>query len=388
MKGLRARIDYVLKHNMTIQKVYKVVMSAVFKTIGVFFPINEKMILFNAHGRKFNDSPKAIYQKMLEDKRFKGYKFVWALDDPENYDIPGCQKIRMDTFKYFITALKSKYWISCVNIERGLSFKKKNTVYLNTWHGTPLKYIGNAVNGRSDFDFSNIDLFCTAGQYEKNLYIRDFNVSEKAIIDSGLPRNDFLYNYNSGQVDEIKRKLKLPLNKKIILYAPTWRDSSDNGISYSIKPPINFIYWQEKLSDDYIVLLRTHAYTNKILGVNFNEFIRDFSSYPEINDLMIISDLLISDYSATIFDYSILEKPILCFGYDYDQYKKERGLYIDLENELPSGVIKTENELVNKVLNMNYLNECNKAKAFKEKYLEFGGEATKLCIDALLKRKE
>lgn len=388
MKGLRARIDYVLKHNMTIQKVYKVVMSAVFKTIGVFFPINEKMILFNAHGRKFNDSPKAIYQKMLEDKRFKGYKFVWALDDPENYDIPGCQKIRMDTFKYFITALKSKYWISCVNIERGLSFKKKNTVYLNTWHGTPLKYIGNAVNGRSDFDFSNIDLFCTAGQYEKNLYIRDFNVSEKAIIDSGLPRNDFLYNYNSGQVDEIKRKLKLPLNKKIILYAPTWRDSSDNGISYSIKPPINFIYWQEKLSDDYIVLLRTHAYTNKILGVNFNEFIIDFSSYPEINDLMIISDLLISDYSATIFDYSILEKPILCFGYDYDQYKKERGLYIDLENELPSGVIKTENELVNKVLNMNYLNECNKAKAFKEKYLEFGGEATKLCIDALLKRKE
>ncbi|QSX09279.1 CDP-glycerol glycerophosphotransferase family protein [Alkalibacter rhizosphaerae] len=386
MKGLRARIDYLLKHYLIIQNVYKITMSTVFRIIGFILPINNKMILFNAHGRKYNDSPKAIYLKMIEDKRFEGYEFVWALDGPENYDIPGCKKVQMDTFAYFITALKSKYWISCVNIERGLSFKKKNTIYLNTWHGTPLKYVGNAVKGRNDFDFSNIDLFCSAGQFEKDIYIKDFKVSEKAIINTGLPRNDYLYNYNLKQVNVIKNKLGLPLDKKIILYAPTWRDSTDVGRSYSIKPPIDFKCWKEKLGDEWIVLIRVHAYTNKILGLKFNDFIRDFSSYPEINELMIVSDLLISDYSAIIFDYSILEKPIFCFGYDYEQYKKERGLYIELEKELPNGVTKTETELIDKILRMNYSRESLNTKKFKEKYLNYGGNATNLCIENIINK--
>ncbi len=368
-----------------VQKIYKYVMSMVFKFISLFIKTDEKLILFNSLGRKFNDSPRAIFNYMVNDKRYQDYKFVWALDEPEKYSIPNSNVVRMDTMKYFITALKAKYWVSCVNIERGLNFKNKKTIYLNTWHGTPLKLIGNAAKGRKDFDFSSIDIFCYAGKYEREIYKRDFNVLPNNLLYSGLPRNDELYEVSNQQIIECKRKLNIPQDKKIILYAPTWRDSTDNGKSYSIKPPMDIVYWQKELEDDYILLLRTHAYTNKVMGIEFNEFIRDFSEYPEINDLLIVADILISDYSATIFDYSILERPIICFGYDHDQYFTERGFYIDLEKELPSGVIETQQEVIRKIKTMDYQKECEKVAQFKNKYLEVGGSATEKCVHILMK---
>lgn len=388
MKELKSRIEYILKHNLIVQKSYKSIMSLIFRFIGILIPLNDKMILFNAHGRRYNDSPKAIYLKMINDSRYKEYEFVWALDEPDKYDIPGCSKVKMDTIKYFITALKAKYWITCVNIERGLHFKKKQTIYLNTWHGTPLKLIGNAVSGRKDFDFSSVDIFCTAGKYEDEIYKRDFNVLEDNLLLSGLPRNDELYNVSDEQIETYKKVLNIPIDKKIILYAPTWRDSTDRGKSYSIKPPINIDYWKKKLQDEYVLLLRTHAYTNDVLGVKFDEFVRDLSSYPDINQLLIISDILISDYSATIFDYSILERPIICFGYDYDEYKKDRGFYFDLDEEIPNGVLRTQESVMEKILALDYKNECEKTKRFKNKYLNVGGNATVQCIDLLFKNKE
>jgi len=385
VKYIRKRLDYILKHHLIIQLIYKFVMSIFFKFIGLFVCTDDKLVLFTAHGREYNDSPKAIFKFMIDNERYQGYKFVWALDEPEKYDIPRCSKVKIDTMRYFIIALKAKYWITCVNIERGLRFKKKQTIYLNTWHGTPLKLIGNAVSGRKDFDFSNVDIFCYSGKYEKEIYKRDLNVLENNLILSGLPRNDELYHITDEQIASYKRLLNIPKNKKVILYAPTWRDSTDNGKSYLIKPPIDLVYWQEELHDEYIILLRTHVYTNKLIGIKFNDFVLDFSDYPNINHLLVVSDILISDYSAIIFDYSILERPIICFGYDYDEYAKKRGFYIDLEKELPSGVLRSQKEVVEKIKTLDYQAECQKIAQFKKKYLEAGGNATEKCVQILIR---
>ena len=175
MDDIRKKIDYVLKHNITVQLIYKKVMSVIFRFIGLFVRTDDKLILFSGHGRKYNDSPRSIYEYMISRDEYKDFKYVWALEEPDKVEIPKGIKIKADTMKYFITALKSKYWITCVNIERGLHFKKKNTIFLNTWHGTPLKLIGNAVSGRKDFDFSNTDIFCYAGEYEREIYKRDLD---------------------------------------------------------------------------------------------------------------------------------------------------------------------------------------------------------------------
>ena len=174
------------------------------------------------------------------------------------------------------------------------------------------------------------------------------------------------------------------MDKRIILYAPTWRDSTDNGQTYAIKPPINVDYWQQELQDEYVVLLRTHAYTNKLLGITFNDFIRDFTSYPVINDLFKVSDILISDYSSCIPDFSILERPIVCFAYDYEDYKKARGLYLDFEKAMPSGVKRTEQEVIAQIKSMDYQEECRKSKEMiKDRITNIGGHATEICVQKM-----
>ncbi len=387
MHGLRARLDYVLKHNQFINKIFRYSLSACMRVWGWFIPMDNKMILFSGHSRKYNDSPRTIYEYLISRQEFKGYTFIWALEDPANVDVPGpAVKIKADTLKYFFYTLKAKYWVTCVNIERSLRYKKKNCVYLNTWHGVAFNCIGNAAGGRKDYDFSNIDLFCYESEYQKNIFMRDFDVREDALIPTGLPRNDGLYHVSMEEIIKLKKELGLPSDKKVIMYAPTWRDSYDKGASYAIKPPMDLSKWEKKLKNEYVLLFRTHAYTTKLLGVEFNDFCRDFTSYPIINNLFKVADVLISDYSACIADFSILERPIICFAYDYEDYKSTRGLYIDFNEEMPNGIFETEDKVINHIKTMDYAAECIKTKKMiKDKFTYIGGTATERCVNAMFK---
>lgn len=388
MHGFRARLDYMLKHNYFINRTFTLTTSAALKAMGMFLPIDNKLVVFSAHSRKYNDSPRALYEYMISNPEYQNYRFVWGLEDLEYVELPGpAIKVKADTLEYFRYCLKARYWITCVNIERSLHFKKKGCRYLNTWHGTPFKHVGNDAGVRKDYDFRAVDLFCYASDYEKEIYKRAFNVREEALIPTGLPRNDELYRVDEDKIRAIKERLGLPLDKKIILYAPTWRDSTDNGATYSIKPPIDSKKWEQELGDEYIVLFRTHGYTNKLLGIEFNDTIRDYSAYPVINDLFAVSDILISDYSASMADFSILERPILCFTYDYEQYRDERGLYLDYEKEMPSGILRTEDDVLRYIKTMDYEAESKKTKEMiKNRMTYFGGHATETCLERLFER--
>ena len=360
MHGFRARLDYLLKHNEFFNRCFRDSLSAVMRIWGNFVPMDEKMIIFSGHTRKYNDSPRTIYEYMISHPQYAGYKYVWALEDPDNVEVPGpAIKIKADTREYFRYTLKAKYWITCVNIERSLKYKKKKCVYLNTWHGVAFNCIGNAAGGRKDYDFSHIDFFCYESEYQKNIFKRDFK----------------------DEVIEIKKRLGLPLDKKVIMYAPTWRDSYDKGASYAIRPPMDLNKWKEKLQDKYVLLFRTHAYTTKLLGVEFDDFCLDYTSYPVINDLFKVADILISDYSACIADYSILERPVICFAYDYEDYKATRGLYIDFSKEMPNGIFETEDQVIDHILTMDYDSECVKTREMiKNKFTYLGGNATETCV--------
>jgi CDP-glycerol glycerophosphotransferase len=187
----------------------------------------------------------------------------------------------------------------------------------------------------------------------------------------------------------LKRQLGLPMDKKIILYAPTWRDSDDQGKTYSLKPPIHLDMWEKKLKDNYVLLFRTHHYTTRLLGVQFNDFVRDFSSYSVINDLFMVSDILISDYSSCITDFSILERPVICFAYDYETYAVRRGVNIDFRKEMPGGIQETEDEVIDRILHMNVEEECRKTREMlKNKFTYIGGHATEICVEKVFNIKK
>ena len=383
MRKFKRWLEHLLKHNVVVQTLYRIFMGAAFKLLGLFIRTDKKLVLMNGHGFRYNDSPRAMYEKMIELGMLENYRVVWALREPEKYDIEGAEKVELDTFKYFVTALKAKYWISCVNIERGLHFKKKKTVYLNTWHGASINLVGNAVSKRKDFHFEHVNYFCINGEYERGFVIRDFNLRPESLLSTGYPRNDALYAATEQTQADLRRELGIAEGKKVLLYAPTWRDSTDGGASHQLAPPIDWKKWKEEIGNEWVVLLRTHPYTTKLMNVEFDDFVINCTEYPRINDLLIAADLLVSDYSSTLLDYSILEKPLACFGYDYDEYRAARGFYFDMDEVIPNGVIRTEGALLDHVKSFDYSTECAKTKKFKNDHMEYGGNATLECINAV-----
>ena len=358
-------------------------MSFVFRVIGIFITQDESLVLFSSFGgRKYNDSPKVIFEAMRDDDRFKNYHYVWAFERPEDFAIDGAQSIKIDTWQYFKTALKARVWITSVNIERGLHFKKKKTIYINTWHGAGTKKIGNACIGRKDYDFSNVDIMLVQSEFEKEIFLRDFKCNKDAIRIIGFPRNDELFCIDNKIIEETKKELNIPGDKKVILYAPTWRDSKNGGNSYDFVCPLHMEKWRKCFSTNYIMLFRMHAFTTNF-NMQYDSFAIDVSSYENLNHILAIADVVITDYSTIVYDCAIANKPFICFGFDYDIYKMKRGFYFDLNSEYPGGVLKDEDDVIDRVAYLTETNKFGEFVSFRHKYIEAGGNSTVSVLNEL-----
>lgn len=355
---------------------------------------DDKIILFEAYmGRSFACSPKAIYLELKNNEKYKDYTFVWAFTKPQNFiDLKDLQKTKIITYiskEYYKYLSKAKYIITNSRLPEHVKLRE-DQVYVQAWHGTPLKRLGydiivdteNALNTKEDMvfkyktDAKRYSYMISPSKFTSDKYRSAFNLEENnpdcKIIEKGYPRNDFLYNFTSEDVEKIKKDLKLPTNKKVILYAPTWRDNEHtSGLGYTYNPEVNFDYLEEQLSKDYIILYRAHYFVaNSFNFKRYSGFIYDVSEYNDINELYIVSDILITDYSSVFFDYANLNRPMIFFMYDLEYYKNNlRGFYISLE-DLPGAIIKTEKEIVDIANNLKKYNKDNysKYKEFNDKY--------------------
>lgn len=137
---MRNKIKYYLQNSEFISLLYYYIGSLVVNIISLFVKPKEKTVLFVSFGgRQYSDSPKAIFEWMRNDPRFKDWEFTWAFIKPNNYQIDGAKKVKIDSLSYFITAIKSRVWVTNSGIKRYLNFHGKNTLFINTWHGTPIK---------------------------------------------------------------------------------------------------------------------------------------------------------------------------------------------------------------------------------------------------------
>lgn len=362
--------------------------SLFFRILGKFVKTDPNLALFVSNiGKGYSGSPRAIYEYMQKEERYQDIQCVWAFNAPENFQKYGLHTVKFDTMQYFMLSLKAKYWITDVNIERSLRYKKKRTKFLNTWHGVALKYIGNDDPASGRYDYSYLDFLCVSGEHDKRVYTSALKAPEHCFLPCGMPRNDRLYHSSEEERKAIRQKLGIAEHQTAILYAPTWRDSVNKGKSYDLAVPMNLKKWEERLKGKYVLLFRAHDRTTKVMNVQFNDFVRDYSNYEDINDLYIAADILITDYSSVIFDYSILKKPIFCFAYDYDDYKKERGMYFDPEKMYPNGIIRSEDVLLDKIESVDSDFDPHEIEAFNQKFMEYShGEATRICAEKLFER--
>ncbi len=384
----KQRLEYILKHNAVVQFLYKKGFSVAFRFIGLFIKTDDHLVLFNSFGgRRFNDSPKVLFEAMRDDPFFSDYTLVWAFEKPEDFIIRGAKCIKIDSWEYIKTALMAKIWITSVNIERGLHYKKKNTIYVNTWHGAGTKLIGNACSKRKDYKFNNIDIMLIQSDFEKEIFLRDFDCNPNAFMKVGFPRNDELYHITEDQKYIFRKIFNIPEGKKIILYAPTWRDSKDGGLSYEFIPPLHIDKWKERFSDEYVMLFRMHAFTTAF-KMEYDDFSIDTSSYDNLNHVLSIADVVVTDYSTIVYDCAIAGKPFICFGFDYERYNKERGFYYDLNEVYPGGVLHSEEEVMDRIDAVMKGADADKYIAFRKKYVEAGGNSVESVIDELKAKLE
>ena len=392
----KARHFYIAQRSNVLRQFYKNV------------SIDSKTVIFEVfNGHSYSDSPKALFEQMQQDDRFNDYSFIWVFRQPEKYSFVGSYPrtvlVKYRTSQYYKAYARSKYWITNAMVPLQV-FKRDGQIMLQCWHGTPLKRLRadiventqNAMNTVGDFvkkndlDVSRYDYMISPSRFASDKFTTAFRLNElgkkDVLIETGYPRNDFLCNYEQKDVDRIKQDLNIPNDKKILLYAPTWRDDQhDDAKGYVYKSPVDFDYLQKELGNDYVVLFRAHYMVANLFNFEkYQSFVYNVSDVDDINDLYVVSDALITDYSSVFFDYANLDKPMIFYMYDREYYKdKLRGFYIDVDT-LPGDIIKTEPELVDVVRHLpDYIkNHASSYEEFKKTYTYLdNGQVSRKVID-------
>ena len=412
-KKLKAILTNLAKKNLFFRKVFRGVLNTYkyirYKFRGIGKKIDENMVFFSSfNGKYYTDSPKAIYLYMKSNPEFKNYKFVWAFSEPENHKDLECENtiiVKQGSKSYEKYLSMAKYWVTNHRVYDYI-YPKKSQIYVQCWHGTPLKRLGfdlqktdNALNTLKEMqhkyliEAKKLNYMVSPSKFTSEKLCSAFNLKkvhkENSIIEQGYPRNDFLYNHTEEDVKRIKQKLGIDgINKKIILYAPTWRDNQHQaGVGYTYKTEVDFDKLQKELQDEYIILFRAHYFvSNSFDFEKYKGFIYNVSNLDDVNETYVVSDILITDYSSVFFDYANLKRPMLFYMYDFEEYKDEmRGFYIDLD-ELPGEITKTEDELINAIRHTKNFEYNEKYKKFNDKfnYLD-DGQAAKRTVEKFIK---
>ncbi len=384
---MKQRIQNLLKYRKGFYALYYHLMSFFIRLMGMFCRTDPRLILINSFaGRKYDDSPRAIFEQMKSDPRFSGMRLVWAFHKPEQYEVEGAEKIKTDSLSYFLTALRARVWVTNSSVERGLRFKKKKTFYLNTWHGTPLKKMGNDLQTENQSfkskGKSNVDIMMSQGAYETEIFARAFGIPSTRFLEAGLPRNDILAKADEKLRQSIREQLGIGEDQCVILYCPTFREyEQDEHRAVVMAPPMNLTKWEQKLGQRFVLFFRAHYEVSKVMKVEENAFVRNMTSYPSLNDLIIASDLLISDYSSVFFDYAITGKPMLHFTYDYDQYASKRGMYFDIRQYLNGSA--DEDSLLEILLTLSENEERARSTRFRDAFVGQYGHAAEAAVNCI-----
>src|SRR5690625_129925 len=347
-------------------------------------------------GKSYSDNHKYIYEHMLAEKM--DYTYIWSLN--EQHDLPGNPKqVKHMSLIYYYYLARCKYWVVNARMPNDLD-KAEGTVYLQTWHGTPLKRLAgdmgdvympgtNSALYKRNFyrETQKWDYLISSNAYSTQIFKSAFWF-DNPMLEVGYPRNDILYNKNTEEEHQsLKRKLNLPLEKKVLLYAPTWRDDEfySKG-NYRFTLQLDLQEMRNKLGDEYIILLRMHYVVASQLDISeFKGFAYDYSDYDDISELYLISDVLITDYSSVFFDYANLKRPILFYTYDLEKYRDSlRGFYIDMQKEVPGPLLVNTDEVIHAIETINEVKG-----AYRERYNMFynrfwrwdNGQAAKQAVE-------
>ncbi len=355
------------------------------------YEVDQKKIFFEAYKGMYACSPKEIYLYLKTLPEYSDYTFIWSrsvnmdpysrieLEEDENTIV-----VDYASPEYFEQIGKSKLIITNQRLHQKF-YRREGQYVVQTWHGTPFKKDALSISIDSHnvsnshrievnaHDVQNYSYFLMQNEFSdveltKTFMLEDFPKVER--LKTGYPRNRRLVSdISPEQINELKDKYKIPRDKKILFYTPTWRDHHKKNPG-GINDIFDFDAWQEALSDEWVILFRGHYFHKRAVNLeNYKGFIFDTTKYNDLNDFYLISDLLVTDYSSSFFDYLNLKKPILFYMPDFVAYiKLSRKLHFEPEKDLPGPVAYETTDFLSNVV--DYQNVTSPYVAKFDQFIE------------------
>jgi len=271
--------------------------------------------------------------------------------------------------------------------------RRADQVCLQTWHGTPLKRLGLDVSDlqrsarrreRRWASIGNWQYVVSPSRYATPILRAAYGV-EGEMLETGYPRDDVLAGPGAAAAGRTLRgRLGLPDGARTVLYAPTYRDHVvDSRGRYRLEVRLDLDRLRRAVGRDTIILFRKHHYVADAVPATADGFVRDVSDYPDGTELLLAADVLVTDYSSTMFDFAITRRPMLFYAYDLEVYRDEvRGFYLDLAAEVPGPLLRTSDELVQALEALPALQAefAGRYDAFAARFCEFddGGAAARV----------
>lgn len=310
-------------------------------------PLDEHLAVYAAYWhRGYACSPAAIYEKARElAPQIRG---VWVVENRRQADAmpPGVPYVIVNTPAYLKAMATAKYFVNNVNFPRTMA-KRPGTVHVQTQHGTPLKAMGMDLRGRPEaaegMDFDRLqeavdrwDFLVSSNPHTSEHFTRAFP-GRYEMLDTGYPRNDRLATTTPTEVRAMRERLGLRPGTTSVLYAPTHRGGKGGYV-----PLLDVAELARRLGPRFTLLVRTHYFHTDgpgdlTAGEDAAEIV-DVSAHPVVEDLYLAADALVTDYSSMMFDYAVLDRPVVVFAPDWEEYRRERGVYFDLFAEPPGAV--------------------------------------------------
>ncbi|MEV5500131.1 CDP-glycerol glycerophosphotransferase family protein [Nonomuraea fuscirosea] len=350
-------------------------------------PLREATVYVVNDGRLYADSVRAIYEERL--RRGDDSEHLWVVKDGAFVPPGGATVIRAGSREHHEALARSRHIIT--NSFLPVWFRaREDQVVVQTWHGTPAKLIGGdqphmkrdprpPIWHRQVAEVRGWDLLLSQSPWATPVLRKAFGYKGE-ILESGLPRNDVL---NSPDRDAltaaVRERLGLAEGKRVVLYAPTWRDYDRKNAMVKL----DLAKAREALGADHEILVRAHPMQ---AAPAVPDIARDVTTYPDIADLLLVADVLVTDYSSVMFDFAATGKPIVLYGYDLAKYSSKRGLYIDLPEQAPGPLLSTSADVVDALRSIDEV-----AAAHADRYDAFratfaprdDGKATARVVDHL-----
>lgn len=376
------------------------------RTAGIR-PEKTTVLFCSYHGKSCTCSPRAIYDYMVSAPAYADFQFIWAVKDPAAHEAlaaqPRTQVIPFGGRAFEAAMARAGYWVFNSTLPEHIRPRKGQT-YLQCWHGTPLKRLGfditeegNAMNSLAEIhrkyrlEGEKVDYFLSPSPFASECFRSAWQLERwgrgDVLLEAGYPRNDRLVNAGAKECRALRQKLGIPQGKRAVLYTPTFRDDQHvSGQGYDYRPAVDFGRLRAQLGEDYVILFRAHYLVASAFDFSaYPGFVLDVSQVEDINDLYLASDLMVTDYSSTMFDYANLRRPILFYMYDLEQYRDRlRGFYFDL-NQLPGHILTREAELAPAIRETEGFVWTEEWEAFRQRFAPLDdGQAARRVAETVI----